>query len=90
MKTEVATGPPGPPSDGVSARGRSLRAKARHAITIVKSGQIAILRHPGLPELAVIPPWVLRVLERNEKGGAPNLSARKRAVAATRKRRPDA
>lgn len=70
MKTGKATRPPGPPTDGVYARGRGLRAKVRHAITIVKSGQIAILRHPGLPELAVVPPWVLRVLERNEKGGA--------------------
>jgi hypothetical protein len=108
-------------------------------MTIVKSGQIAILTHPGLPELAVVPPWVLRVLERNEKGGArtrkpkpkrrpipfsednlvrflegmiekeradpqgdpaatlpktkggaPNPSARKRAVATTRRRRPNA
>jgi hypothetical protein len=38
-------------------------------MTIVKSGQIAILRHPRLPEPAFVPPWVLRVLERHEKGG---------------------
>jgi hypothetical protein len=39
-------------------------------MTTVRSGQIAIFRHPGLLELAFVPPWVLRVLERHEKGGA--------------------
>lgn len=70
MKTEEAPRLLRPTPFEVCARGRGLRAKVRHAIAIVKSGQIAILRHPGLPELAVVPPWVLRVLERNEKGGA--------------------
>lgn len=70
MKTEDATSQPRPTPFEVCARGRGLRTKVRHAMTIVKSGQIAILRHPGMPELAVVPPWVLRVLERNERGGA--------------------
>jgi hypothetical protein len=70
VKTGKATRPPRPTPGEVCARGRCLRAKVRHAITIVKSGQIAILRHPGLPELAVVPHWVLQVLERSETGGA--------------------